>query len=617
MLQLRFSVDGEDKIVPLTGSEIRFGRSGDNEVVLPDYSVSRRHAAIRQESGSWVVYDLRSTNGVQLNHAPAQRSPLAPNDLLKIGVFEILIESHSSAIDEQGSTVVDTQIPVDVRQELREIVETPARQGPAGSVVPEDPVGTGSAAAVRPREVGFAEPPVPAAPVPVPPAPSHRQHVVGGDSAISNATIIRSLSDFSADYGLDGVEPDGNSSAVRQSKRKALDEAYSSQIFGFLTRLARLLITTESDDEILKHVLEIAFESLPVDRGFILLRNVDSGELECELVRIKDSVQLRPDSEVPISKTMLESVMQERVALLTYDALSDQRLAGTESVRIHQIRAAMCAPLWSGEKIIGVMQVDTPHHTGSFTEPDVDLLAALSNYCAVAIERNRNARDAEFQRQIRSRLERYHSPAVVEEFMQQGTSVGEETRRRLKQAEVSVLFADCVGFTAYSENAPPEEVAELMEGYFSHAVEAIFNNGGTLDKFIGDCVMAFFGAPVSQEDHAFRAVQAAVAFREALDSWNEERVEQGLRPVATRIGINSGPVVVGDIGSNRRVDYTVLGNTVNVASRLESNVASPGDIVIGDGTYRLLADKIPSESLGEFQLKGLSRPIVAHRVLRR
>ena len=138
-----------------------------------------------------------------------------------------------------------------------------------------------------------------------------------------------------------------DSSAISQSKREALDEAYRSQVFGYLTRLARLLITTDSDDEILEYVMEIAFEALPVDRGFILLRDEKSGELECDLLRINDRVELRPTTEVPISKTMLESVMRERVALLTYDALSDRRLAGTESVRIHQIRAAMVAPLFS------------------------------------------------------------------------------------------------------------------------------------------------------------------------------------------------------------------------------------------------------------------------------
>ncbi len=434
----------------------------------------------------------------------------------------------------------------------------------------------------------------------------------GVDLALSNATIVRSLSEFSADYGLDGRR---QSSAARLDKRRALDEAYSSQVFGFLTRLARLLITTDSVDEVLRHVMEIAFEILPVDRGFILLRDEDGNYLSCELMRISDRVDFRPQGDIPISQTMLESVMRERVALLTYDALSDQRLAGTESVRIHQIRAAMCAPLWSGEKIIGVMQLDTPHHTGSFTEQDIDLVTALANYCAVAIERIRNGRKAEFERQVRNRLERYHSPSVIEEVLQKNTAAADERVHGLKQAEVTVLFADIVGFTAFSEKAQPKEVAELMESYFTHAVEAIFNAGGTLDKFIGDCVMAFFGAPMPQSDHAQRAVSAAIHICRALDQWNQERERSGLPQIATRIGINSGPVVVGDIGSNRRVDYTVLGNTVNVAARLEESVAKAGEIVIGSGTFSMLAGRIPVESLGDVQLKGLSRSIPAYKVL--
>ncbi|MEM7355174.1 MAG: FHA domain-containing protein, partial [Acidobacteriota bacterium] len=111
MLQLRFSVDGEDKVVPLGGTEVRFGRSGDNEVVLPDYSVSRRHAAVRREGEGWVVYDLKSTNGVQVNRAGVQRSPLQAGDLLKIGVFEIVVESQVVDHDQHAPTAVEKRMP--------------------------------------------------------------------------------------------------------------------------------------------------------------------------------------------------------------------------------------------------------------------------------------------------------------------------------------------------------------------------------------------------------------------------------------------------------------------------------------------------------------------------
>lgn len=622
MLELHFYVDGEEKVVPLGAGETRFGRSSENEVVLPDYSVSRRHAVVQREGDLFVIADQNSTNGVQVNGRQVPRSPLRAGDLVKIGIFEIrLVERGAASYAPAADAGFQLQPTPPYAPEGGWGSESPwggppappapPAAGPGGGFLPGAPPlpvqAVGGAISVAPlatSAMGVA------ATTPVTTALAN----MGSDSAISNATIVRSLRDLSAQFGLE-KESSGlarDSSLIRQNKRKALDTAYSSQVFGFLSRLARMLITSASDDEILSNVMDIAFEAFPVDRGFILLRNEKTSELACDLVRINNRTEFRPSSEVPISKTMLEAVMRERVALLTYDALSDRRLAGTESVRIHQIRAAMCTPLWSGEKIIGVMQLDTPHHTGTFTEPDVDLLATIANFAAVAIERNRNAREAEYQRELRNRLSRYHSPAVIEEVMQEGAS---SEGSQLRKTEVTVLFADIVGFTAFSEKSAPEEVANLMEGYFNHAVEAIFSLGGTLDKFIGDCVMAFFGAPMRQPDHAYRAVAAAVRIREALEQWNAERASQGLALIKTRIAINTGPVVVGDIGSNRRVDYTVLGNTVNVAARLEESVCSPGDIVVGDETFRQLAGRLPTERMGEFSLKGLSQKVIAHKVM--
>jgi adenylate cyclase len=426
-------------------------------------------------------------------------------------------------------------------------------------------------------------------------------------AGLSNATIIRPLAEFAAMYGLqEGVKE----APAPPSLPETEDQAYVHRMFGFLTRLARVLTLAESVDDVLSRVLDLAFEAFTVDRGFILLSD-DSGELACELARVKDRVTFRPSEEVPVSHTMLQTVMRERVALVTFDALADQRLSGGESIRLHQIRSAMCAPLWSGERIMGVIQVDSPFHVGAFGERDLDVLTTLANYVAVAVERIRYAQKAEFERQVRARLERYHSPGVIEEVMRRG----DEGMRRLQSAEATVLFADLVGFTAFAENAPPERVAESIDAFLDLAVEAIFRAGGTLDKFIGDCVMAFFGAPVAQADHALRAVRAAVEIQEGLAAWNARRAAEGLPGFKARVSLNSGPVVVGDIGSARRVDYTVLGNTVNVASRLEG-VAPPDEIVIGPETHRLLGGAVPTEPMGELQLKGLQQRIPAYRVAR-
>jgi adenylate cyclase len=522
---------------------VRVGRGNENEIVLPDFSVSRRHAAFRLENEGWAVVDLMSTNGIQVNRVSVKHALLRSGDKVKIGVFELQVEEVAEAADKTGNA------------------PTPA--------------------------LGVA-------PIPV-----------------GSATIMRSIADFSAAYGLEQPKSSGE---VKVDKRKALDQGYSSKIFGVMTRLGRMLIKSESTDEVLAHVLEIAFEALPVDRGFILLRNEKTGEIQCELARNKDKVEFRPKSEVPVSKTMVEQVMRDRVALLTYDAQTDHRLSAGESIRIHQIRGAMCVPLWSGEKIIGVMQVDTPFHAGTFNEQDLDLLTALANFAAVAVERLRNARMAEFERQVRGKLERYHSPAVIESIVQaEGT---DEVAGRVRAADVTVLFADLAGFTALSERLSPEEVASVLEGYFTYAVEAIFEEGGTLDKFIGDCVMAFFGAPVPQPDHAQRAIRAAIKILDALDIWNAGRKASNEPNLSMRIAINSGAVVVGDVGSNRRVDYTVLGNPVNVAARLEAYVGEAGEITIGESTRNLLGDAFPVESLGKHQLKGLEKQIEAFRVAR-
>jgi adenylate cyclase len=538
-LRLHTTIHGEPAAFPLEGDEVRVGRTPDNQVILVDPSVSRRHAVLKRDGERWFVEDQGSTNGVQLNGSPVKRSAVAEGDRIKIGIFELFVGAD-------GYTT--TALP---------------------------------------------EPPKVKVPV-----------------AVSSATIVRPLAAFRADYGAE--ESALSETSIRRDKRKALDQAYESKIFGFLTRLARLLMTSDDAPAVLERVMAIAFEALPVDRGFILLRDEKTGATHCALGRWKDRLEHDPMSEVPVSKTMLETVMNDRVALLTHDAQSDGRLAGGESIRIHQIRSAMVAPLWSGERIFGVIQVDSPFHAGTFTEQDLDFLTALANYAAVALDRIAYARAAENERQLRSRLERYHSPAVIEEIL--SGDVASSGSRQLRQSHASVLFGDLVGFTTLSETAPPETVAELLEGYFTHCVDAIFAAGGTLDKFIGDCVMAFFGAPVAQADHAERAVRAALEIQRSLAVWNATRRTQGLPEAVARIAVNTGPVVVGDVGSKKRVDYTVLGTTVNIASRLES-MAPPGGILIGPETKRLLSDKLHTEPMGELQLKGLQQKIAAYRVL--
>ena len=178
------------------------------------------------------------------------------------------------------------------------------------------------------------------------------------------------------------------------------------------------------------------------------------------------------------------------------------------------------------------------------------------------------------------------------------------------EAVITVLFADLGGFTTLAETMSPSAVTAVLNEIFEGLTEAVFAEEGTVDKFIGDEVMAFFGAPIAQADHALRAVRCAISMQERLTRFNAARSD--LADLSLSIGINSGPGIVGDIGSPRRRDYTVIGDTVNTAKRIESQAAKGGRIVIGPATHELIAGAHPTIALDAMKLRGKQHDLVLH-----
>jgi adenylate cyclase len=317
------------------------------------------------------------------------------------------------------------------------------------------------------------------------------------------------------------------------------------------------------------------------------------------------------DGSIPhgasISRTIARIVMTDRVALLASDTQFDSRLDQSASIVTQQIRSCMCAPLWNQSEVIGIVFVDSPQ-SQRLTGADLNLFTALANYAAVAIEQARLSNRLLEETRRRQRLERYHSPRVVDRILQ-----GDEADLGfiVQEREVSVLFADIVGFTSIAEGLTPSMTASLLNGFFGAMTDVVFEHEGTLDKFIGDAMLVTFGAPLTQADHAVRCVRSAIDMRGALARFNQANGGPRLR---MRIGINSGSALVGDIGAPRRREFTVLGDVVNAASRLESEIAKPDQIVIGSETHRLLNGEIPTEPLGSFKLRGRSEPMTAYLV---
>ena len=433
-----------------------------------------------------------------------------------------------------------------------------------------------------------------------------------GESMFDNpsGTVIRRISDFNSEFGLDLAELEKPTAPRVVSEAPGMREVAASRekVFQVLVQVAKVLLQSEDLESLLNTVMDIIFKYLPVERGLIILFD-EHGEPVPKLTRFIEGADGR---DIPISRTILNMVAQQQVALMTSNALEDARLLGGKSIAIHGIRSAMCVPLWNKNHVIGAVQVDSPIHIGRFTEEDLDLITALANFAAVAIERAQLTERVEEERKIRSRMERYHSPAVVDEIVRGSIAADEE---QIRIAEVSILFADISGFTTVSETKKPEEVAEFLSHFFSCAVESIFAYGGTLDKFIGDAVMAFFGAPIPQEDHADRSVLAGLMMQRLVGEWNAEREKTGLPPVLIRVGINSGPAVVGNVGTEKRVDYTVLGSAVNIASRLESGVAKPGQIVISKNTLDRTIGSFQTEPLGEVSMKGMQQTLPVFAVI--
>ena len=325
----------------------------------------------------------------------------------------------------------------------------------------------------------------------------------------------------------------------------APDVSKLQRLLKMVSETSRTLLESSDLDETFVSVLDIVFEALPVQRGCIMLW--DEAEQGLVAKCVKNNLG-SGDSTIHFSRTIAEKVYRERVSVMTTDAQVDKRFSAGGSLVKMGIRSAMAAPLWHGDKVDGLVYVDTALKADAFNQDDVDLLSALANHLAVAIGQSQLQEVVINQQMMRRRLERYHSPAVVERIA--AGAIASDDTLVADEREASVLFADLVGFTDLCEGMSPQEVVELLNHYFSELTEVIFRHGGTVDKFIGDCIMAVFGAPIASEDHVRQAADAALEMRQALGQLNDALpVEKALR---FRVGIHSGKVVAGDIGSVRR-----------------------------------------------------------------
>ncbi len=270
------------------------------------------------------------------------------------------------------------------------------------------------------------------------------------------------------------------------------------------------------------------------------------------------------------------------------------------------------APLVIGNQVIGVLGVrNVSQNAAVFTRHDSALLSALTDYAAIAIENSRNyealrvAKDNE-KAKIRTMFQRFVPPRVVDHVLERP----ENAQLGGKRQEITVLFADIRGYSAYAENISPEKVVEMLNDYMSLAANVILSYGGTLDKYLGDGIMAIFNAPEVQVNHVNQAVEAALTLQQAARELAAQRSED----LTFGIGINVGEAVVGYIGTDSAINYTAVGDAVNVAKRIQE-AAKPGQILIEETVVRRLNGDAKVETIGELKFKNRTQPVSVYELI--
>jgi adenylate cyclase len=377
-----------------------------------------------------------------------------------------------------------------------------------------------------------------------------------------------------------------------------------------LVDIAKNLCAATSIEEIFSQVQQVVFRYLDsIDRLALLVNINASGNLELinSATRdIYDQKNLATDGSW-ISRSICQKVFAEKIAIQSADTQSDERFSSEQSILVKGIRSAMAVPLWDEHNVIGVLYADaslSSSHWEQEGEEELSFFSALANIVASSVQRSLLIEKLRNEEVIRHRLERYHSPAVVQQLIAVGGSP--DGRLAPTENEISILFADLVGFTAISERLTPTEIAQLLNNLFEEMLKEVFLYSGTLDKYIGDCIMAFFGAPDPDPGHADRAVASAKGMLTRLHNLNANNFWK--EPLQLRIAINSGKAVVGDVGSSQRVDYTALGTTINLAARMET-ICAPGECVISEVTYNMLSQKSGFHNIGDYRFKGIDRSV--------
>ena len=549
------------------------GRHPNNTIQVLDKIVSKEHSIIEQRQNRFFLRDLGSLNGSYIN---GER--LRGEQMLRHG-DEITLGSTHARFEEgpAGS-------PASVRTPPNETQHLPF----------SPPSAVGSARADAPVPTARAQQPPP----PTAPAPGVGRHISGTriDMLEGGRSIGKQITAETRAFSpFDGVNDPEQLRLDYERLRVSWE-------------LTREIALERDLDKLLDKILTALLKCVNADRGVILLREED-GSLQPRTARRRDG----RDVAIQISTTILNHVVKERASVLTHDASTDFAASKGKSMILNRISSAIVVPLLHEHEreVLGAVWLDS-ESLAQFQAKDLEILTAVANQAAMFIENNLLARKVEREIVLRERFSRLVAPNVAERMISGKLDV---KKGGSLVSECTVFNSDIRGFTAMSEGTAAEEIVDMLNEYFELMVETLFKYEGTLDKFMGDGIMAFWGAPAPHQDGAIRAVSCALDQLQVLERFNAERGERGKPPLSIGLGIHTGPLVVGYVGSSKALSYTVIGDTANTGSRL-CQTAIGGQIVISEATLARLGQRFDTEELAPQSLKGKEHPMRRFRVLR-
>ncbi|HEX8773606.1 MAG TPA: adenylate/guanylate cyclase domain-containing protein [Pyrinomonadaceae bacterium] len=430
----------------------------------------------------------------------------------------------------------------------------------------------------------------------------HTQLLISANDVMS--TVLRSKTSSASS---------ASTAPTRDKEIEALQR--KADILAAMYEMSKTLGSVFDLNAIFAKATDIIFRSTPADRVVALLAegkaNGDGEDVHLVPIatRARDEKLEAHAKKLTVGRTITRKVMKDRVALLSQDAAAEEQFAGVESIVSQGVRSTICAPLVAESGVHGALYADRLDPFAAFKPDDLELITAVAAQTAVAVENARAHERLAREEVARANYSRFLPEYVVRQMLENPESF----KLGGVNQTITVLFADIRGFTRLSEHAKPEKVVQLLNKYFSAMTDIIFAHGGTLDKYLGDGLMALFGAPTATPEDAKNALNAAVAMQRRIIGINEELRAEGFQEIGVGIGLHTGEATVGYIGSERRSEYTAIGDTVNTASRLESN-SKAGQILLSAEAAKSAGNRYPLTPREPIAVKNRAQPVALFEV---